>query len=97
MNQERGYVLDALGREVPPWAREAYAIMAADGRRVAVGDWPWLGLRETPAMAPKSDARIHERYVGIYGHGAPATIVHLSRCESLADAARRALADEVGP
>ena len=61
--------VDALGREVPEWAREAFDILAADGRAVGVLRWPADG-RSDPYWAD-GDALIGPSVVYINSGPAP--------------------------
>lgn len=94
--------LDALGKPVPPWAAEAFAILSADGRRVGVNAWP------EPFGKSDTDAIIHARFVGTWGclrlrstncvlYVADASAIRAATFPTASDyaiAARRALAME---
>lgn len=89
--------LDALGREVPEWAREAFDVLAEDGRRVAVltevrEDELWANdRRANDSCIVRSDAAgLHGVQVRAGETGMCYPLVH----GTWADAARRALAME---
>lgn len=90
--------VDALGQPVPEWAREAYAVLSADGRRVFVGGW-----QDRDAFYRAGDATLNGSGVAIVRDDKQ-TVSALVRQQcagfvfgdhaTLADAARRALAIE---
>ena len=88
---------DAIGRPVPEWAREAFDILAADGRRVLVVSENGADAWGHPRPFQKTDANISRMGVDdadvfIYGNGR--WVNTREEGISLADAARRALAME---
>lgn len=79
---------DALGRPVPEWAREAFELLAKDGRRVAVeSGLTATGEADWRIWAPLPGGATYVQHVA--SHTPIACTV-----DTLADAARRALAME---